>query len=146
VQRKKGVKSSVIAGASTACRLVAFSATFGYCLLGFFGLSVITIENYTNSEMTDMVLCCGSALRAQALYREKGPRAGATGTGVRPRTPNSRDCGRTPVNKYSAVSSSSKGCNPIVLSGASIATKRFHSPARVLSVDDSKVINLIFCE
>ncbi|KAJ3637264.1 hypothetical protein MTP99_000737 [Tenebrio molitor] len=61
--------------------------------------------------MTDMVLCCGSALRAQALYREKGPRAGATGTGVRPRTPNSRDCGRTPVNKYSAVSSSSKGCN-----------------------------------
>jgi hypothetical protein len=34
---------------------------------------VITIENYTNSEMTDMVLCCGSALRAQALYRKKFP-------------------------------------------------------------------------
>jgi hypothetical protein len=35
------------------------------------------MENYTNSEMTDMVLCYGSAdgvgLRAQALYREKFP-------------------------------------------------------------------------
>jgi hypothetical protein len=33
------------------------------------------MENYTNSEMTDMVLCYGSAdgvgLRAQASYREK---------------------------------------------------------------------------
>jgi hypothetical protein len=38
---------------------------------------VIIMENYTNSEMTDMVLCYGSAdgvsLRAQALYREKFP-------------------------------------------------------------------------
>jgi hypothetical protein len=32
------------------------------------------MENYTNSEMTDVVLCYGSvALRAQALYREKFP-------------------------------------------------------------------------
>jgi hypothetical protein len=35
------------------------------------------MENYTNSEMTDMVLCYGSAdgvgLRAQALYCEKFP-------------------------------------------------------------------------
>jgi hypothetical protein len=35
----------------------------------------IIIENYTNSEMTDMVICYGSAdgvaLRAQVLYREK---------------------------------------------------------------------------
>jgi hypothetical protein len=35
------------------------------------------MENYTNSEMTDMVLCYGSpdgvGLRAQALYREKFP-------------------------------------------------------------------------
>jgi hypothetical protein len=29
------------------------------------------MENYTNSEMTDMILCYGVALRAQALYREK---------------------------------------------------------------------------
>jgi hypothetical protein len=38
---------------------------------------VIIMENYTNSEMTDMVLCYGSAngvaLRAQALYRERFP-------------------------------------------------------------------------
>jgi hypothetical protein len=34
---------------------------------------------------------------------EQGPRAYATD--VRPRTPNSRDCGRKPVNKYPAVSS-----------------------------------------
>jgi hypothetical protein len=35
------------------------------------------MENYTNSEMTDMVLCYGSAdgvaLRTQAFYREKFP-------------------------------------------------------------------------
>jgi hypothetical protein len=35
------------------------------------------MENYTNSEITDKVLCYGSAdgdgLRAQALYREKFP-------------------------------------------------------------------------
>jgi hypothetical protein len=35
------------------------------------------MENYTNSEMTDMVLCYGSAdgvgLRAQTLYRKKFP-------------------------------------------------------------------------
>jgi hypothetical protein len=35
------------------------------------------MENYTNSEMTDMVLCYGSTygvgLRAQAWYREKFP-------------------------------------------------------------------------
>jgi hypothetical protein len=38
---------------------------------------VIIMENCTNSEMTDMVLCYGSAngvaLRAQALYRERFP-------------------------------------------------------------------------
>jgi hypothetical protein len=38
---------------------------------------VIIMKNYTNSEMTDMVLCYGSAdgvgLRAQALYHEKCP-------------------------------------------------------------------------
>jgi hypothetical protein len=37
----------------------------------------IIMENYTNSEMTDMVLCYGSAdgvgLRAQALYRKMFP-------------------------------------------------------------------------
>jgi hypothetical protein len=42
-----------------------------------FSVSVIVMENYTNSEMTDMVLCYGSAdgvaLRAQVLYREKFP-------------------------------------------------------------------------
>jgi hypothetical protein len=36
---------------------------------------IIIMENYTNSEMTDMVLCYGSAdgvgLRTKALYREK---------------------------------------------------------------------------
>jgi hypothetical protein len=35
------------------------------------------MENYTNSEMTHVVLCYGSAdgvgFRAQALYREKFP-------------------------------------------------------------------------
>jgi hypothetical protein len=35
------------------------------------------VENYTNTEMTDMVLCYrsadGVALRAQTLYREKFP-------------------------------------------------------------------------
>jgi hypothetical protein len=56
MQRKKGAKSFVIAGASTACRLVTFSATFGYCLLGILRLvSLIKImKNYTNSKMTEM--------------------------------------------------------------------------------------------
>ncbi|KAJ3623113.1 hypothetical protein MTP99_019365 [Tenebrio molitor] len=36
-----------------------------------------------------------------------GPRVYATN--VRPRTPNSRDCGRKPVNKYPAVSSGISG-------------------------------------
>jgi hypothetical protein len=35
------------------------------------------MENYTNNEITDMVLCYGSTdgvgLRVQALYREKFP-------------------------------------------------------------------------
>jgi hypothetical protein len=74
------------------------------------------MENYTNSEMTDMILCCGSAdgaaLRAQALCKHfwllstgkwhfliekcgQGPKAYTTG--VRLRAPNSRDCGRKPV-------------------------------------------------
>jgi hypothetical protein len=103
---------------------------------------VIIMENYsyTNSEMTDMVFCYGSAdgvgLRAQAFYRKKfsarcvllsqtflavvgtastgkwyfstdkcGQRPRAYATGVRPRTPNSRNCGRKPVNQYPAVSS-----------------------------------------
>jgi hypothetical protein len=60
VQRKKPPKCF----ASTASRLVVFSATLGYCLLGILCLSVsliIIMENYTNSEMTDMVLCYGSA-------------------------------------------------------------------------------------
>jgi hypothetical protein len=43
----------------------------------FVSQCVIIMENYTNSEMIDMVLCYGSAdgvdLRAQALYREKFP-------------------------------------------------------------------------
>jgi hypothetical protein len=72
------------------------------------------MENYTNSEMTDMVLSYGNAdgvaLKAKALYRKisafanisscgkwyfstekcvEGPRAYATG--VRHRTPNSRE-------------------------------------------------------
>jgi hypothetical protein len=43
----------------------------------FVSQCVIIMGNYANSEMTDMVLCYGSAdgvgLRAQALYREKCP-------------------------------------------------------------------------
>jgi hypothetical protein len=42
-----------------------------------FVLQCEIMENYTNSEMTDMVLCFGSAdgvaLKAQVLYREKFP-------------------------------------------------------------------------
>jgi hypothetical protein len=38
---------------------------------------LIIVENYTNSEVTDMVLCYrsadGVALRAEAVYREKFP-------------------------------------------------------------------------
>jgi hypothetical protein len=37
---QKDARSFVIAGASTACRLVAFSATFGYCLLRIVRLSL----------------------------------------------------------------------------------------------------------
>jgi hypothetical protein len=43
VQPKKGAKSFVIASASTTCRLVDFSATFGYSLLGILRLSVSLI-------------------------------------------------------------------------------------------------------
>jgi hypothetical protein len=55
---QKRCKKFVFAGASTTYRLVVFSATFGYCLVGILCLSVsllIIMENYTNSEMTDMV-------------------------------------------------------------------------------------------
>jgi hypothetical protein len=71
-------KKFCYAGASTACRLVVFSATFDYVWLEFcVSVCHVIMENYTNSEMIDMVLCYGSAdgvdLRAQALYREKFP-------------------------------------------------------------------------
>jgi hypothetical protein len=71
VQCKRGAQSFLIAGPSTACRLVVFSATFGVVCLEFcVSECVIFMENYTNSKMTDMVLCYGSAdgvaFRAQA--------------------------------------------------------------------------------
>jgi hypothetical protein len=37
---QKRCKKFCYAGASTACRLVVFSATFGYCLVGVLCLSV----------------------------------------------------------------------------------------------------------
>jgi hypothetical protein len=50
---QKRCKKFYYAGASTACTLVAFSATFGYCLLPILHLSVIIMKNCTNSEMTN---------------------------------------------------------------------------------------------
>jgi hypothetical protein len=77
---QKKCKKFSYAGASTACRLVAFSATFGYCLLRILRLSVIHFITHYHEKCTDMVLCLwyvlcygsadGVALRAQALYRE----------------------------------------------------------------------------
>jgi hypothetical protein len=72
--QKRGKKFCYV-GASTACRLVAFSATFGCCLLRILRLCVPLSGKII--PMTDMVLCYGSAdgvaLRAQVLYREKFP-------------------------------------------------------------------------
>jgi hypothetical protein len=72
--QKRGKKFCYV-GASTACRLVAFSATFGCCLLRILSLCVPLSGKII--PMTDMVLCYGSAdgvaLRAQVLYRKKFP-------------------------------------------------------------------------
>jgi hypothetical protein len=103
--------------------------------------------------MTDVELCYGSAdgvaLRAQDLYREKFParpvphsqtflaivygKMVLTSVNRGQRAYAILKTGRKPVNKYPAVSTS------IVFSCASIASKRFHLPARVLRVDESKV-------
>jgi hypothetical protein len=115
----------VIAGARIACRLVAFSAKY-LRLLRLNVKYVIIMENYTNSEMTDMVLCYSFVSRKVSAHRvphsqtflavvqrlrENGtfrPRSVHKG---QERTPQMLDLepqilgtvGRKPVNKYPAV-------------------------------------------
>jgi dolichyl-phosphate-mannose--protein O-mannosyl transferase len=81
VQGKKGANTFVIAGASAyRLQISCFQCYLRHNSTKLFAWNfasqyVIIMENYTNREMTDMVLCYGSsdgvALRAQALYREK---------------------------------------------------------------------------
>jgi hypothetical protein len=72
VQRKKGANIFVIAGASAyRVQISCFQCYLRHNSAKLFAWNfasqyVIIMENYTNREMTDMVL-----LRAQALYREK---------------------------------------------------------------------------
>jgi hypothetical protein len=177
VQRKKSAKSFVIVGASTACRLVAFSATFGcYCLLGIVRLNVsfIIMENYTNSEMTDFGTllrkcrwCClkGTSekfparrvphsqtflavvqrLRENGTFRPRSLDRSQEGTlralelepqiletvEEKPSTSTLQLVREFQVSKF--VACRRAGVVPLSCSaGASIATKRLHSPARVL--------------
>jgi hypothetical protein len=50
VQRKKGARGFVIAGAGTVCRLVAFSVTFSYCFC--FGRTLANL--YLQNQSVDV--------------------------------------------------------------------------------------------